>query len=71
PTGNLDTNTTKEVMGLIVKQIKQHHQTLILVTHDRSIAGYADRVITIQDGNILHIMTRSERAERELEDGLN
>jgi len=55
PTGNLDTNTTKEVMGLIVRQVKRHGQTLILVTHDRSIASYADKVVTIQDGNILHV----------------
>ncbi|WP_130861767.1 ABC transporter ATP-binding protein [Bacilliculturomica massiliensis] len=55
PTGNLDTNTTKEVMDLIVRQVKRHGQTLILVTHDRSIAAYADKVVTIQDGNILHV----------------
>ncbi|MEA4986656.1 MAG: ABC transporter ATP-binding protein [Anaerovorax sp.] len=55
PTGNLDTNTTKEVMNLIVNQVREHNQTLILVTHDRSIAGYADKVVTIQDGNIVNI----------------
>lgn len=56
PTGNLDTNTTKEVMGLIVKQVREHGQTLIIVTHDRTIAQYADKVVTIQDGNILNIV---------------
>ncbi|WP_324825807.1 ABC transporter ATP-binding protein [Sinanaerobacter sp. ZZT-01] len=61
PTGNLDTNTTKEVMGLIVNQVRQHNQTLILVTHDRSIASYADKVVTIQDGNIVNI----EQKEKE------
>lgn len=55
PTGNLDTGTTKEVMSLIVKQVRTHNQTLIIVTHDRSIAEYADKVVTIQDGNILHV----------------
>lgn len=55
PTGNLDTNTTKEVMELIVNQVRENNQTLILVTHDRSIADYADKVVTIQDGNILSI----------------
>lgn len=55
PTGNLDTHTTKEVMELIVKEVRKHHQTLIMVTHDRSIAGYADKIVTIQDGNILKV----------------
>ncbi len=55
PTGNLDTNTTKEVMDLIVNQVRRHDQTLILVTHDRSIASYADKVVTIQDGDIVNI----------------
>ena len=55
PTGNLDTHTTKEVMDLIVSQVKEHQQTLILVTHDRGIASYADKVVTIQDGDILSI----------------
>lgn len=56
PTGNLDTATTKEVMSLIVNQVRKHNQTLIIVTHDRSIANYADKVVTIQDGNILSIV---------------
>lgn len=55
PTGNLDSNTTKEVMELIIKEVKEKNQTLILVTHDRSIANYATKVVTIQDGNILSI----------------
>ena len=58
PTGNLDTHTTKEVMELIVAEVRKHSQTLILVTHDRSIADYADKVVTIQDGNILKIEQR-------------
>ena len=60
PTGNLDTNTTKEIMTLIIKQIKEHYQTMVLVTHDRSIAEYADRIVTIEDGNILEISERTE-----------
>ena len=55
PTGNLDTNTTKEVMSLIIKKVKENNQTMILVTHDRTIAEYADKIITIEDGNILDI----------------
>ena len=55
PTGNLDSNTTREVMEIIAAMIKRKSQTMILVTHDRSIAEYADRVVTIQDGNIIQI----------------
>ncbi len=65
PTGNLDTRTTKEVMDLIVEIVREHEQTLILVTHDRSIASYADRVVTIQDGDILHVMERDAFAQLE------
>ena len=60
PTGNLDTNTTKEVMSLIVRQVKEHNQTLILVTHDKSIAAFADKIVTIEDGNILNVHERAE-----------
>jgi putative ABC transport system ATP-binding protein len=55
PTGNLDSVTTKEVMELIIDQVRTHKQTLILVTHDQSIASYADIIVTIRDGNIIHI----------------
>ena len=55
PTGNLDSATSKEVMDLIVKMVRENNQTLILVTHDPAIAAYADRIVTIMDGNILKI----------------
>jgi putative ABC transport system ATP-binding protein len=60
PTGNLDSRTTKEVMEIIVKMVKENRQTMILVTHDRSIAEYADKIVTIQDGNIVSIDEREE-----------
>ncbi len=59
PTGNLDSHTTKDVMDLISKQVKENGQTLILVTHDRSIADYADKIVTIADGNIINIEKRN------------
>ena len=62
PTGNLDTNTTNEVMRLLVEQVKTHGQTLILVTHDRDIAEHADRIVTLRDGNIISI-TEGSRAK--------
>lgn len=63
PTGNLDTNTTREVMTLIVDQVRKHGQTLILVTHDRSIAEYADKVVTIQDGNIIKMEEKQQQLQ--------
>ena len=67
PTGNLDSNTTREVMSLIIKQIKANKQTLILVTHDRTIASYADKIVTIQDGNILSIYEKKDGSVIETE----
>jgi putative ABC transport system ATP-binding protein len=52
PTGNLDSKTTKEVMELITKMARANNQTLVIVTHDMQIAGYADRIVHILDGNI-------------------
>ena len=52
PTGNLDTKTTAEVLELMQKIVEEKHQTLIMVTHDPEIAGFADRQIRIVDGKI-------------------
>ena len=58
PTGNLDTKTTDSVMNIILEKVRSNDQTLIIVTHDNSIAEYADKVVTIQDANILKIEER-------------
>ena len=63
PTGNLDSRTTREVMEIIRGQVKSHGQTLILVTHDRSIAEYADRIVTISDGNIINVEIKGNKNE--------
>lgn len=52
PTGNLDSKTTREVMGLITTMARKNKQTLIIVTHDVEIAEYADKIIHVRDGNI-------------------
>lgn len=52
PTGNLDTKTTKEIMELLTKTVKEKGQTLVMVTHDLEVADYADRVIHMVDGII-------------------
>ena len=55
PTGNLDTRTTKEVMELIKQMAQENKQTIVMVTHDRSLAGYADKIIHVSDGKIQKI----------------
>ncbi|MCQ2445365.1 MAG: ABC transporter ATP-binding protein [Clostridia bacterium] len=57
PTGNLDSRTGKEIMELLKEANRAFGQTLIVITHDESIARQADRVIAIEDGRI----TRDER----------
>lgn len=53
PTGNLDSKNSKEVLDLLKYCAKKYNQTLILITHDINIAKSADRVITIEDGEII------------------
>ena len=53
PTGNLDSKTTKEVMHMIRDFAKRFHQTIVLVSHDPEMTEYADRIITLIDGEIV------------------
>lgn len=53
PTGNLDSTTSHEVLGLLKMVAKQFCQTIILITHDRDIAQLADRIVHIEDGKIV------------------
>lgn len=62
PTGNLDTRTTKEVMEIITAMTERNRQTLVLVTHDLSIAAYAHRIIHIIDGNVVKIELNRKRS---------
>ncbi len=52
PTGNLDSKNSKEIIALLRKFNKEYNQTVIIITHDERIALSADRVITIEDGQI-------------------
>ena len=52
PTGNLDSENSKEIVSLLRKFNKETKQTVIIITHDERIALSADRVITIEDGRI-------------------
>jgi len=53
PTGNLDSKTTIDVMLLMVKLAKENNQTLIIVTHDKEIAEYSDRIVQLKDGSVI------------------
>lgn len=53
PTGNLDTKTELEVMSLLKNSVDKFGQTLIMITHDESIAQMADRVVHIEDGRVI------------------
>jgi putative ABC transport system ATP-binding protein len=53
PTGNLDAKTGDEIMHLLDEMTRRAGKTLIMVTHSRQIAARADRVLTIQDGQLV------------------
>lgn len=52
PTGNLDRKTSEEIMQLLKMSNKRYNQTLVVITHDESIALQADRILAIEDGKI-------------------
>ncbi|MHB8061066.1 MAG: ABC transporter ATP-binding protein [Ruminiclostridium sp.] len=53
PTGNLDSKTSQEVLGLLKMTSQQFHQTIVMITHNSEIAQLADRIIRIEDGKIV------------------
>ena len=55
PTGNLDSATSIEVMGLLRENSRKYHQTILMVTHNEALAQYCDRIIRIEDGRIAHL----------------
>lgn len=55
PTGNLDSRSSQDVLGLLKKTTKNFNQTLIMITHNDQIAQLADRVIRIEDGKLSEI----------------
>lgn len=52
PTGNLDSNTSKEIMDILLQLADEHDVTLIVVTHDQSLAQVGDRTLVIRDGKV-------------------
>ena len=78
PTGNLDSNTSDEVMRVIIDILREQKKTLIMVTHDPHIAEFGDKVIHLLDGRITDITinaqsstTQNEPSVRETEDILD
>lgn len=53
PTGNLDTKTSREVIGLFEKLNEERNLTIILVTHDQEVARYAKRTVVLRDGRVI------------------
>jgi putative ABC transport system ATP-binding protein len=62
PTGNLDSHTSREVMEIMMAKVREYQRTLIIVTHDKKVAEFADRIVTIQDGNILSVEANKDES---------
>jgi len=52
PTGNLDSRTSVEIMEILQRLNREHGLTVLLITHEHDIAGYASRVVTVRDGRL-------------------
>ncbi len=75
PTGNLDSNTSMEVLQLMKKIVREKNQTMVMVTHDNYLAGFGDRIIHIRDGKIQQIednrLKQKMQEEQNIEDNQN
>ena len=71
PTGNLDSRTSREVMALMQQVVREQKKTLVMVTHDDHLAGYADRIFHIIDGKIVKIEDNRKKAREHAEQGGN
>nr|WP_245652924.1 ABC transporter ATP-binding protein [Herbidospora sakaeratensis] len=63
PTGQLDTQTSRQVLGMLRGLVDDHGQTMIMVTHDPVTASYADRVVFLEDGRVVDEFTGALTAE--------
>ena len=71
PTGNLDSRTSREVMALMQQVVREQKKTLVMVTHDDHLAGYADRIFHIIDGKIVKVEDNRKKAREHAEQGGN
>ncbi|WP_019875406.1 ABC transporter ATP-binding protein [Sporichthya polymorpha] len=58
PTGNLDTRTGQEILGFLRSAVDQHHQSIVMVTHDPNAAAWADHVVLVVDGRVHDVVDR-------------
>ena len=63
PTGNLDSHSSKEVLGLLRRAVNELDQSVIMVTHDVHAASYADRVLVVRDGAIVSDLREASEDE--------
>jgi putative ABC transport system ATP-binding protein len=67
PTGNLDSRTSDEILGIIQGAARESGSTLVMVTHDSSIAERADRVVRLLDGKVIEIIENKRDYEQKAE----
>ncbi|MFT9055866.1 MAG: ABC transporter ATP-binding protein [Ethanoligenens sp.] len=63
PTGNLDTQNSKEVLALLHMSVQTYNQTLIVITHNPEIAAHADRILRIEDGTVTELEAGGSHAQ--------
>ena len=63
PTGNLDSRTGREVLGILAAAVREYGQSIVMVTHDPVAASYADRIVFLADGRIVDERGRSTAQE--------
>lgn len=63
PTGNLDSHSSREVLGFLKKSVRDYGQSIVMVTHDPRAASYADRVLVLADGRITQDLDRPSYEE--------
>lgn len=68
PTGNLDSNTSRDIMNMMQKVVREKKKTLVMVTHDDHLASFADRIFHIIDGKIVKIDDNRKNREGENEE---
>ena len=56
PSGNLDSRASADLLGFLRSAVKDHAQTIVMVTHDANAAGYADRIVFLADGRVVDSM---------------
>lgn len=61
PTGNLDSRTTVDVMGLLKASSEIYHQTILMVTHNEALAQSCDRILRIEDGRLYPAQKEQEK----------